>query len=283
MATDAVWSDYDKDGDMDLIVTGEWMKICIFRNDKGYFSDVTKSAGLDETSGWWNCIKAADIDSDGDIDLIAGNLGLNTSLKASVKEPVQIYLNDFDNNGTIDPIICSYEKGVSYPFASFDELSSQIAGFDKKFKSYSDFGGKTLTDIFGKNAIEQSLVKKADMFESAVFLNNGDGTFKAVILPKEVQFSPARDILIQDFNNDSIKDLLIVGNNYAVNPSYGRYDASYGWYLPGADNDVFTTLLPLASGFRINGDSRKLVPIVVKGRHFIIAAINNSSLQIYKY
>ncbi|MDO9339100.1 MAG: FG-GAP-like repeat-containing protein, partial [Bacteroidales bacterium] len=153
MVTDASWMDYDQDGDPDLVLAGEWMKVCIFRNDKGHFTDVTSSTGLDETSGWWNCIHVADVDRDGDLDLIGGNLGLNSLLKASTKEPVEMYLNDFDNNGSLDQLICSFQNGISYPVASLDEMDNQIAGLKKMYPKYSDFGGKTAKDIFGKNAL----------------------------------------------------------------------------------------------------------------------------------
>lgn len=130
------------------------------------------------------------------MDLIAGNLGLNSILKASVKEPVEMYLNDFDNNGSLDQVICSYQNGISYPVASLDELSGQIAGLDKKYPHYSDFGGKTVGDIFGKKAIDQSTLKNAVLFESCLFLNNGNGTFEIRKLPVYAQFSPVRDILV---------------------------------------------------------------------------------------
>lgn len=281
MVTDAIWMDYDKDGDQDLIITGEWMNISVFRNDKGHFTDVTKSAGLGETSGWWNCIQAADVDGDGDLDLVAGNLGLNSFLKASVKEPVEMYMNDYDNNGSIDQIICTYENGVSYPFASLDDLSAQITGFANKFPSYADFGGKTIKDMFDKTAIEKSVVKKAVLFESCVFLNNGDGTFKTEKLPTEAQFSPIRGIVVADVNNDGKKDLVVSGNNYAIRPEYGRYDASFGWCLLGSDNG-YKALMPVKSGLVISGDARKIVPIDIKGKHYIVAAVNNGDLQVFQ-
>ena len=150
MVTDATWIDYDMDGYQDLVVTGEWMKICIFRNENGIFNDVTALAGLDKTSGWWYSIHAADIDLDGDMDLFGGNLGLNSILKASPKQPVEMYLNDFDNNGSLDQVICSYHDGISYPWLPLMIWQSQITGFENKYPNYSDFGGKTILDIFGK-------------------------------------------------------------------------------------------------------------------------------------
>jgi hypothetical protein len=282
MVTDATWMDYDNDGDRDLVITGEWMKVCVFRNDNGHFTDVTKAAGLDETSGWWNCIKIADIDGDGDLDIICGNLGLNSSLKASSKEPVEMYLNDFDNNGTLDQVICSYQNSISYPVASLDELSGQISGLEKKFPNYSDFGGKTAKDIFGKTAIDHSIVKKAEMFESCLFVNNGDGTFKINKLPEEAQFSPVRDIMVRDFDLDGKPDLLLAGNNYAVRPSYGRYDASYGWCLLGNTGQKFNVLMPVESGLKITGDARKILHIEVFGKHYVVAAVNDGDLQIFK-
>jgi enediyne biosynthesis protein E4 len=283
MVTGASWMDWNKDGHPDLILVGEWMKVSIFSNDKGFFTDVTAAAGLDETSGWWNCIRIADINGDGNQDLIAGNLGLNSMLKASVKEPVEMYLNDFDNNGSLDQVICSYNDGISYPFASLDELSGQIAGFGKKFPKYSDFGGKTVKDIFGQTAIDKSIIKRAVQFRSCLFMNNGNGTFKTIPLPVEAQFSEVRTIVSTDINKSGVSDLIIAGNNYAVRPSYGRYDASYGWCLSGESDQSYKALMPVKSGLKISGDARKIVPIEIAGKHYLLVAVNNGELQIFQF
>jgi hypothetical protein len=282
MVTDAEWMDYDRDGDPDLILAGEWMKICVLRNDNGYFTDATSSAGLDNTSGWWNCIAIADVDMDGDPDIIGGNLGLNSLLKASIKEPVEMYLNDFDNNGSLDQIICSYQEGLSYPVASLDELAAQISGIKKNFQNYSDFGGKTVSDIFGKYAVDQSTLKQVVLFESCLFMNNGNGTFEIKKLPTEAQFSPVRDIIVSDFNHDRKMDIVLAGNKYAVRPSYGRYDASYGWCLLGDSTQIFNPILPVESGLAIKGDSRRILPIKIRGKHYLIIAVNNSDLQLFE-
>jgi hypothetical protein len=282
MVTDACWMDYDSDGDQDLFITGEWMKVHLLENDKGYLTDVTDKAGLGDTSGWWNCLRAADVDMDGDMDLIGGNLGLNSILKASVKEPVYMYLNDFDNNGSLDQVICSYQNGISYPVASLDELTSQIPVLEKKFTSYSDFAGKTAQEIFGINAINQSELKRAVLLESCLFLNNGNGAFDIEKLPVLAQVSPVRDILAHDFDHDGKMDLILGGNDYFVRPSMGRYDASYGWCLSGDSGHVYKSLMPAASGLKIRGDARKIVQLKVLGKYYLVAAVNDSDLQIFE-
>lgn len=282
MVTDASWMDFDKDGDNDLLLAGEWMNVSIFRNDSGKLSDATKAAGLDQTSGWWNCLEVADVDSDGDLDIIGGNLGLNSILKASVQEPVELLLNDFDNNGSPDPVICSFRNGISYPVASFDELVSQMPDLNRKYPNYSDFAGKAVVDLFGKEKIGKSIVKKAVLFESCLFENNGNGTFSTKKLTTITQFSPINDILSGDFNSDGNTDLLLVGNNYQVRPSLGRQDASCGWFLQGGVNPEFETLNPVQSGLKINGESRKIRSIKIAGKPHIIVGVNHGDIQIFK-
>lgn len=279
MVTDACWIDYDLDGYKDLILVGEWMKVCVLMNNKGMFSDVTRRAGMDETSGWWNCIYPSDIDMDGDMDLIAGNLGLNSILKASTEEPVEMYLNDFDDNGTLDHVICSYQDGTSYPMASLDELSSQISDLKQKYPGYSDFGGKTARDIFGSKALKRSILKSAVLFESCIFLNGGDGTFEIKKLPVMAQFSPVRSILADDINRDGNIDIILIGNDYTAKPSMGRYDASYGWCLMGDPATGFSALMPDESGFKVSGDARRILSLEVNGKKYLAAVVNDGELQ----
>ena len=143
-------------------------------------------------------------------------------LKASVQEPVELFLNDFDNNGIPDPILCAYSEGTSYPIATLDELKRQIIGIEQQYPAYADFGEQTISEIFGEEKVAQSLHKQAVLFESAVFLNRGDGTYETRPLPTEAQFSPVRDLLVDDFNEDGFPDLLLAGNNYSTRPSLGR-------------------------------------------------------------
>lgn len=282
MVTDACWMDYDKDGDRDLVVAGEWMNVSIFQNDRGKFKDVTVSARLGDTSGWWNCLEAVDIDGDGDMDLIAGNQGLNSMLKASQKEPVEMFLNDFDNNGSPDQVICTYQKGNRYTVATLDELVSQMPDLNRKYPKYSDFAGKTIVGLFGQEKIGKSIVKKAVLFESCLFENNGEGTFSMKKLPVMAQSSPVNAILVGDFNSDGNPDLLLAGNNYQVRPSLGRQDASFGWFLAGNKSHEFKTLTPVQSGFEVHGASRKIVGIKISGKQHFVVGVNNSELQIFR-
>jgi len=282
MVTDACWTDYDSDGDNDLILVGEWMKVSVLNNDDGSFTDRTRQAGLQETSGWWNCIHACDIDNDGDIDLIGGNHGLNSILRASPEKPVEMYVNDFDSNGTLDQVICQYQDEVSYPVASLDELSKQIPGIEKKFPNYSDFGGKTLMEIFARRTVNGSVKKNTVLFASCLFLNNGDGTFKINKLPVEAQISPVRDIMTGDFNSDGKTDIALVGNDYTAKPSYGRHDASYGWLLLNDAEKKYRALMPTTSGFIVEGDARKILPLKVSGKKYILVAVNDNDLQVFE-
>jgi hypothetical protein len=216
---------------------------------------------------------------DGDMDLIAGNLGLNSILKASTEEPVEMYLNDFDDNGTLDHVICSYQDGTSYPMASLDELSSQISDLKQKYPGYSDFGGKTARDIFGSKALKRSILKSAVLFESCIFLNGGDGTFEIKKLPVMAQFSPVRSILADDINRDGNIDIILIGNDYTAKPSMGRYDASYGWCLMGDPATGFSALMPDESGFKVSGDARRILSLEVNGKKYLAAVVNDGELQ----
>jgi hypothetical protein len=280
MVSDAEWADIDQDGSPDLVIVGEWMNVMIFQNNKGSFKDITEVAGLGKTSGWWNCIKVEDMDQDGDLDLLAGNYGLNSMLKASQEELVEMYVNDFDNNGLPEQVICSYHNGISYPIASLDELASQINGIGKRYPNYAAFAGEHAQDIFGSEKLGQSYKREAVLFESTLFVNNGDLTFLAISLPVEAQFSSVRDMEAGDFNLDGLTDLILCGNNYQGRPSLGRQDASYGLYLQGAGGNIFLAQPIAGSGLKIHGDSRNIALLESGEKQYFAVGINDDELQL---
>ena len=280
MVTDASWVDYDMDGDPDLVVVGDWMKVSLYVNEGGIFTEATSMAGLEHSSGWWNCVEAADLDMDGDMDLVCGNLGLNSMLRASVEEPVEMFLNDFDNNGIPDQVITAYDQGVSYPIASMDELTRQIIGLENKYPQYSGFGGERVEDIFGTEQVAKSFVQRAVLFESSIFINNGKGGFEIKALPVEAQFSPIRDIEVDDINGDGIPDLILAGNNYGARPSLGRQDASHGWLLLGKQDLSYEVTKPVKSGFSLKGDIRKFHYLSIAGFESLVIGCNDGDTQV---
>jgi hypothetical protein len=281
MVTDACWIDFEGDGDLDLIMTGEWMQVMVCRNDHGRFFNATSGTGLTETEGWWNCLIPADVDGDGDTDIIAGNLGTNSMLTASPKQPMLMYMGDLDNNGTIDPLICTYRHGICYPVATYDEMSAQLPNLRKRFPQYSDFAGKTAPELFGK-AINEAPVKRAMLLASCLIRNEGNASFSVVPLPAEAQFSPIRSAIVEDLNGDGRKDLVVAGNAYAIRPSLGRYDASFGWCMLADTAGTYKALRPVQSGLVIHGDARKILRVTIAGKQCLVAAVNNGDLQVFQ-
>ncbi|MBO6794927.1 MAG: VCBS repeat-containing protein [Balneolaceae bacterium] len=241
MVTDAVWLDTDEDGDQDLVVTGEWMPIKVFSNILSdvanadtistIFEEVTEESGLLNTEGWWNSLDAVDIDGDGDLDIVAGNLGLNSYLNASLEEPVKLYLNDFNVDQKADPIVVRTVDGKEYPLAMVDELFEQLTGLRKNFNSYQAVSSYSLKDWFYQAALDSSIQKTAVFFESVVLENKTGVEFEIHRLPMSAQFAPIYSATLFDANADGINDLYLNGNFYGVRPLLGRYDANFGEVL----------------------------------------------------
>src|SRR3989441_5351857 len=233
MVSSAAWIDYDGDGQVDLIVVGEWMPVRVFRQEQGRFVDRTAAAGLGGTEGWWNTVTAVDLNGDGRQDLVLGNLGLNSYLRASRTEPARLYIHDFGHNGTLEQILTFSKHGVSYPLAGRDGLVRLIPQLRSRYPSYAAFGASRVEDIFPASDLSKAKLLEAHLFTSAVALNNGDGTFQLQPLPVEAQVAPVYAALAEDFDGDGHIDLLLAGNFYGVTPVLGRYDASYGLLLRG--------------------------------------------------
>ncbi|WP_211372130.1 VCBS repeat-containing protein [Flagellimonas olearia] len=283
MVTDALWTDYDGDGDNDLLIVGEWMEIRVFENRKGLLVNVSESCGTKGSSGWWNKIASGDFDNDGDLDYVLGNFGLNSQLKASTSEPVELYVNDFDNNGFLDPILCSYVMGESYPVFSKDDMTGQISALKSKYVSYSDYADQKIDNIFTEEQLKGSEVFEAKTFATSYMENLGDGQFKLSKLPVEAQFSPIYGILADDFDKDGNLDLLVAGNFYGTRVKYGRYDASKGSFFAGDGNGNFRLTDFGNNNLGIEGEVRDIVKLVMHDKtETIIIARNNGEVITFQ-
>ena len=283
MITDAKWSDFDNDDDYDLIIVCEWMGIKLFENDNSNFTEISKDVGLKNTSGWWNRIVSSDIDNDGDIDFIVGNHGLNSRFKASVEAPISCYVNDFDNNGSIEQIVCNYNEGKSYPFVLRHDLIKQLPHLKKKYVYYTNYKGQAIEDIFTSEELKNSIVHEVTMLESILLINNGDASFKIKPLPKESQFAPIYAISASDFDKDGVIDLVLGGNLYNVKPEIGSYDASYGQFLKGTGNGDFTVYSMGESGLFLDGEIRDFKIFSHKQNDLLLVSKNNSTVDFYQY
>ena len=277
MVTDATWADIDGNGWEDLIVVGEWMSVSIFLNTNGEMS-LTTDLVPQNTSGWWNCVMADDLDNDGDIDLLLGNLGLNSKLKASLEQPVRLYLKDFDENGSTDPILTFTYQGKEYPFATKDVLSKQITSLKKKFPDYASFSGATIDKILDPDQIRDAIVREVHGFESMYYENEGEGKFITHPLPLEANFSPIMSMETIDFDKDGLKDIICAGNFHAFTPGLGQQDASYGILLHNRGNGKFHPINNIQSGINISGQVREIQWLKsLNNMHKLVIARNNES------
>jgi hypothetical protein len=274
MVTQALWFDIDKDGDKDLIVCCEWGGIDAFINNKGRFTKKT----LTDKKGWWNFVLPVDVDNDGDVDLIAGNLGLNSRLKASANEPVRLYYNDFDNNGKKEQILTYYLNGKELPFANEEELQKQLPIIKKKFLYAGDFAKASINDIFTTDKLKSAQVLTATYFANAVLINNGNMNFIIGSLPWQAQLSSYRDAIVVDANKDSLPDILLVGNYYDNNIQMGRYDADFGTMLINKGKGSF--ICENINGLEIKGQVRHIKELTVDDRKVYILVKNNDSTKV---
>ncbi|HRG78055.1 MAG TPA: VCBS repeat-containing protein [Cyclobacteriaceae bacterium] len=282
LITDACWADIDGDADVDLIVVGEYMPVKVFVNEGGQLRDQTDLVGLNKTNGWWNRIKATDLDKDGDIDFVVANHGFNSRFKASAERPVTMFVNDFDKNGSIEQIICSFNGGKSYPIVLRHDLLTQIPSLKKKYLKYENYSDQTINDIFSKAEMED--VVELNVFElgTGIIINDGEGKFSFRRLPVEAQFSTMYAIEVLDYDEDGYVDILLGGNLYGVKPEVGKYDASYGVFLKGDGTGNFKSIPAKESGLIIDGEVRDLTMIKANGTNLLLVARNNNSILFFK-
>ena len=282
MIRDMMWEDVDGDGDLDMIIAGDWMPLRVFINDNGRFKEKKDAFGTEKTEGWWNCLTAGDFNGDGHVDFIAGNHGLNSRFKASPEKPVSMYVNDFDLNGTVEQIICTFDGDKSYPLALKHDLTKQIPELEKKYPKYEMYKDQQITDIFTPEQLRNAIHLDVSLLETSLFLNDGTGHFTRRVLPIEVQFSPVYAAAAGDYNHDGKPDIILGGNLYNVKPEVGRYDASYGTLLLGDGQGNFTYVPAKVSGFHLDGEVRDFKEITTSKDKIIVIARSNDSLQVFK-
>ncbi|MCB0562774.1 MAG: VCBS repeat-containing protein [Phaeodactylibacter sp.] len=270
------WTDIDQDGDPDLVLAMEWDAIQIFVNTDGQL----KKTALNDDKGWWNFVLPYDFDQDGDVDILAGNLGMNSKFDPSPEEPVNLYVNDFDDNGQIEQILTYHLGGREIPFANYAEITKQLVSLKKKYLYSKDFAKASLTEMFGEEKLVGATLLQANTFKSIYFENTGEGlNFKAHELPDELQFSTLNAGALYDFDGDGRQDVLLGGNFYESNIEMGRYDASYGNVLSFQKDGTFK--VSPAGSMRIQGQIRRMEPVTIGGKAcFIIVRNDDGALVV---
>ncbi len=280
MITDALWKDINKDGKKDLITVSEWDTPKIYINNGRRL--IKQKSTLDDLFGMWNVVEAADLDNDGDIDFILGNQGSNTIHKTSSENPVKMWVNDFDNNGTIEQIMTNHKNGKDYPIHMKKELTAQLVSLKKQNLKASEYAKKSIDELFSASIFKNSIMKQSTISESIIAVNEGDWNFSVKKLPSRVQLSCVCGIVCTDINNDGNLDIIMAGNNFEFKPQYSRLDASHGSVLLGDGSLDFKWQNYNTSGFVIKNEVKHLKTISDKsGKTYLLAAINNEKPKLF--
>lgn len=284
MITSAVWTDLNNDKFPDFVAVGDWMPVTIYMNEGGKTLKRLNTSTLSRSAGWWNCVKDVDVDNDGDMDLVLGNLGLNSRLKVDSLHPAKLYVNDFDQNGAVEQVITSFtEDGKSYPFVLKSNLERALPMIKKRFIENNKYAGTQIDGIFEKEELDASFKKEVYQAESQLLINNGNGSFEFRSLPINAQFSPVYAIESLDFNEDGKTDLVLCGNFFDVIPEMGQYDASYGLLLEGLGNGQFRAL-DASAGFTVKGQVRQLRIIKdAAGKDLLFVVRNNDASSVFTH
>ncbi|MDC6365892.1 MULTISPECIES: VCBS repeat-containing protein [Flavobacteriaceae] len=261
MVTDAIWTDLNNDASQDLIIVGEWMPITIFVNQSGKLKNQTEAFLDKDYNGLWNSIDSGDFNDDGKADFIIGNLGINSQLKASFDEPATMYYDDFDNNGSVDPILNFYIQGKTYPYVTRNELLGQLAYLRPKFTTYDSYADASMRDIFTEQELKKAKKLSANYLQTTMLLSSPDGKYETIPLPEQAQYSCIHQSVIHDFNGDGNEDLLLLGNNEFFKLRLGKFDANHGALFLGNGKGDFSYVSQFKSGLQLKGDVRSVMRI----------------------
>jgi enediyne biosynthesis protein E4 len=281
LVTDAKWTDIDGDKKKELVVVGEWMQPTIFKYNEGKLSPL-KNDDFKDKKGFWYFVMSADLDNDGDEDLILGNVGENCYLADRGDAPLKMWINDFDDNGYIEKFMTYSINGKDLPVNMKRDMIKEIPMLKKQVLKHHDFAKKEFSALFSKEKIRKTDIKQVDFFKSVIAINDGKGNFTLQELPKEVQLSSMCTSFVTDMNKDGKPDIIMGGNHFAYLPQYGRNDASYGEVLINKGNAQFEVMKNITSGLCIKGMLKDIKPLKIKGLDHILMAINNEKPQIYK-
>lgn len=288
MIAGALWTDFDNDNKLDLVVCGEWTPIRFFKNRSNELQEVTEETDLKNMNGLWRSLQAADLDKDGDIDFVAGNMGLNNKYHATPERPMMLYAKDIDGNGSIDMIPAYYiknDKNIYELFPAIDrtQFAEEVPSIKKKYLQNKDYAMINMDALLKVTDQKNMQVMKCETTASVWIENLGNGHFKTHELPTEAQFAPINTSIINDFDKDGNADILIAGNEYLAEVSSGRYDAFYGLLLRGNASKAFTPVRPVESGFVVDGDVKSLKIITdKKQKQLVLVAINNDFLKCFE-
>ena len=288
MITASVWTDLDGDGQNELLIAGDWMPVRVFKADQGKLKEVTSSMGLENDYGMWKSLAVADVDGDGDPDIIAGNMGSNNPYHVSAATPLRLFAKDFKGNGRIDPLLCYYlpdeaGKKTLQLGMNLDQLARQMPSFKKRFLRNTDFAAADLTQLLPDDMLKDAIKLDCNELHTCWFENLGNGKYMKHILPAEAQFAPVNAILAHDLDGDGKLDLLLAGNEYQAEVMDGRYDASYGLLLKGDGKKNFFPIPHLNDGIFIKGDVKDMK--LIKNGHgdnLIVVGINDERMRLFR-
>jgi hypothetical protein len=279
MVTDAAAFDLNGDKKQDLVLVGDWMPVTVFINEGSKLKNKTEKYFDKQYTGWWNSLKVDDLNGDGKADLVVGNLGLNSQCRVSDAEPAELCYKDFDDNGAVDPILCFYIMGKSYPYLTRDELLDQMSIMRPRFNDYKSYADAGLKEVFTDEEREGAKTLTANYLNTAYFEGTADGKFKEKALPVQSQFAPVYTITSLDYDGDGHKDLLLCGNIYQSRIRFGKYDANHGVLLKGNGKGGFTYVPELQSGLKLKGDVRSVTAL----NNTLLIGINQQKMRAFRF